>query len=94
MGSILLLFSRNGGINFLHMWAYFCCYGGLSWACPSSVQKCLRVPMNSRAKLGIIQGGGLQRASQDLTKEWGLRDIFLNFYANKLSLFRVSLLSD
>ena len=39
-------------------------------------------------------GGELQRARQDLTKEWGLRDIFFNFYAKKLSLFRVSLLSD
>ena len=45
-----------------------------------------------RAKLDKLQGGGggRSRASQDLTNA----NDFLNFYAIKISLFRVSTLSD
>ena len=47
---------------------------------PTSVDK--------RAKLGIIHGG-LQRASQDIRVA-----VCFNFYAIKISLFRVSMLGD
>ena len=46
------------------------------------------------AKLGQIQGGGLQRAIQDSTKGGGRVAIFFSFYALKIELFRVFTLSD
>ena len=52
-------------------------------------EKYVRIVLRRCAKLGKIQGG-LQRASQD---DEGLQ-YFLNFYAIKISLFRVSILSD
>ena len=45
------------------------------------------------AKLGKIQGG-LQMTSQDSTKGGGVAIIFFTFYVIKISLFKVSTLSD
>ena len=47
-------------------------------------------------KLGKVQGGGgLQRTTQDLTRGGGVGcNNFFNFYAIKMSLFRIFTLSD